>query len=462
MIFRLSLLMAILFILSLEIQADCISGEELRKNSDIVITGQTSYVHKNDSIWRISGRNPYTTDNRYNDIAIKLTSACAIVTNKLDADFSFYGLGYYPVLSVGAFEKDNHRARILIENLRLSYTLSDSMRLEGGKMINQKGAFFLKSPATLLTSFYAAFKPTRLYDPAMRTAYSESFWGGRLIMEHPNYAISLTVSPKLASIDKYYESSGNWSANERSNSQERYLLTYTDYRSSEHSPSLSVMLGDAPAIALADSYNYTSQLLFNAEIAFHATQQWRHLSGEKVDEVKAWQFPSSLYSQQDKKGVDLALGAQYTTDRFNVFGLEYYIQSEGYSKSEWQDQTDFIKYLNKPTGIDSLNNIFDNYKYLMASEISNTSNKGMLQGKHYLNAYASFQYKEGSSIQPYLIMNLVDSSTLVGMHYARPLKGLNDKAEMYTGFYSAIGSEDSEFSLYGETIGIYAGFKYHL
>lgn len=443
-------------------RAGCLTAEELKANADAVLTGQTSYVNKKNSLWRIHGSNPYTTDNNYNDIAFKLSSACSLVKNKLDMDFSLYALGYFPSLSVGAFEKESHRAKVLTDQLRLSYLLSDTTRLEGGKLRSPQGVFYLKSPATLLTNFYAAFKATRLFDKEMSSAYSESFWGARLSREYNNYALSLTIAPKLTSISKYYDSSSNWSANERSNSNERYLLSYTDFHFKRHTPSIHLMLGDSPSFAVADSYNYTSQLMINIEIALHQAQQWRHFSEKDKDKVQQWRFPSSLYSAENKKGAELAIGGQYTTDRFNVFGLEYYFQSEGYSQSEWREQTDFIRYLNKRTGHSAIDQAYDNYKYLMGSEISNTANKGMLLGKHYINAYASLLNGDKSSLQPYLIMNVVDRSILVGTHYIKPLQGLDDKAEVYTGLYSALGSKDSEFALFGETLGVYAGFKYHL
>jgi len=449
-------------VLSSGVEADCLAADELAANADVVLTGQASYVNKKTSLWRIQGRNPYTADNLYNDIGLKLSSACAVVENRLDLDFSFYGLGYYPALSVGAFEKDNHRAKMLIDQLRLSYTLSDSVRLEGGKLSAPQGTFFLRSPATLLTNFYAAFKPTRLYDPEMKAVYSESFWGARLTKAFRDYAFSLTVAPQLTHIDHEYQSSSNWSANERSNSSERYLLSYTDYRLKNHTSSVNLMLGDSPSLAIADSYNYTPQWVINAEVAFHTAQQWRHFSAKKAADVQAWQFPSSLYSTENKQGIELAIGGQYTTNRFSVLGLEYYFQSEGYSKSEWREQTDFIRYLNKETGYRMLDRAFDNYKYLMGSEISNTSNKGMLQGKHYVNAYASFLSDDKSTLQPYLAMNIVDGSALLGIHHLKPLKGMNDKAEIYSGLYSALGRKDSEFALFGDTLGVYVGFKYHL
>ena len=44
------------------------------------------------------------------------------------------------------------------------------------------------------------------------------------------------------------------------------------------------------------------------------------ISEEKSAEVQNYAFPSSLYETEDKNGVELAVGGQYTTDTFNVFG----------------------------------------------------------------------------------------------------------------------------------------------
>ncbi|EPK9525180.1 hypothetical protein NOX19_004964, partial [Klebsiella aerogenes] len=89
-------------------------------------------------------------------------------------------------------------------------------------------------------------------------------------------------------------------------------------------------------------------------------------------------------------------------------------------------------------------------------------NKGMLQGRHYINSWLSLQNTDHSTFQPYLVMNLVDGSALIGTHYIKPVKGLGERVEIYSGFYSALGHRDSEFALFGETLGIYVGFKYYL
>ncbi|EOW2733749.1 hypothetical protein ACOV22_000786 [Klebsiella michiganensis] len=444
------------------VQGYCLSESALKDNMDVTLTAQISYVNKEPSIWKIDGRNPYTTDNAYNDVALGIKGQCELVDNNLNMDFSFYSLGYYAIRRPGAFEKDKDRARILIDRLSFTYALSDTTRLEGGKLRPSKGAFFLRSPATLLTNYYSGFKTTRIYGPAMESAYSESFWGTTLSKEYHDYNFLLTIAPRLSSIDKYYESSGNWSAAQRSNSEERYLLSYNDYRLASHRLSANLLLGDNPAFSLSELYNYTSQFLINAEFSWHKGQQWRHFSNDKKEAVLAGVFPSSLYSAEDKQGVEFALGGQYTTDSFSVFGLEYYFQSEGYSKKAWQDQIDFIRLMGYRTGYDFLNRVFDNYKYLMASEIGNTSNRGMLLSRHYFNTYFSLHNHDQSTLQPYAMINIADGSVLFGAHFIKPLQGKWAPLELYSGAYSSLGSSESEFALFGETLSIYVGFKYYL
>ncbi|VDZ69467.1 uncharacterised function (plasmid) [Klebsiella aerogenes] len=104
------------------------------------------------------------------------------------------------------------------------------------------------------------------------------------------------------------------------------------------------MLGDSPSLALSDGYNLTPQFVVNVEAALHKTQQWRHFSVEKRNEVLSGLYPSSLYAQNDKKGYELAVGGQYTTDFFSVFGIEYYYQSEGYSNRHGESRLILLGY----------------------------------------------------------------------------------------------------------------------
>lgn len=447
---------------SFNAQASCFTADDIRDNADVTLFAQASWVNKQSSIWQIEGQAPYAPNNFYGDFGVKFSSGCSLIDDKLELSFSLYGLAYAPVKQVGKFEEDNSRSRALLDLLSLTWNLSDNLHLEGGKLVPARGNFFMRSPADLLSSYYGGFKPTRLYEPSMRQIYPESFWGGRLSWNSLEYSLGLTVVPALAEINRRYESSGNWSANQRSNASESYLLSYTASGLEKHTPTVSLLLGDSRSVSVGDSYTYTPQLVLSAEMAYHASQQWRHFSPDKAAEVTAWAFPSSLYASEDKEGVELALGGQYTSDSFDIFGLEYYYQSEGYSKSEWQQQVDFVKSLNRSTGYAFLDRAFDSYKYLMAAEINNAANKGMLQGRHYIHAYASLLTAHGLKLQPYIMMNMVDGSAMPGIHFNMALEKINQQLEIYTGAYTALGSKDSEFALFGETFGTYVGFKYHL
>ncbi|MDF7761095.1 hypothetical protein PU683_16365 [Kosakonia cowanii] len=443
-------------------QASCLSGDEVVANSETALMLQTSYIKRTASPWRTDGESSYTPTNAFQDAGIKFSSKCAVIENRLDIDFSLSGLAYYAWHSSGSFEEDQQRSRLLLNRLQLNYTLSDHLRLEAGKLTTTPGLFFLKSPAALMNNYYAGFKSTRLYDPAMRSSYSESSWGARLVDNHRDYSLSLTVAPQLATINQRYETSSRWSAKRRGNAQARYLLSYTDYRLANHTPALSLLLGDTRSLALSDSFSYTPALTFNGEMALHNAQQWRHFSPERAAEVVDYQFPSSLYRADRNAGVEVALGAQYTTRDFAVLGLEYYFQSEGYSGSEWQQQAQFSRYLNRASQPAVLDQISDAYKYLMGAEMGNIANRGQLQGKHYLSAYGSLRSKQGATLQPYITMNMRDNSALLGLHVSTPVAAFDDSLNVYAGGWAGLGKQDTEFAFFGKTVGFYLGLNYFL
>ena len=442
--------------------AECLSGAEVAQNATVTLFEQTTYVKKQTSPWQINGKNPYIRNNVFNDAGINIASSCALVDNALNLDFSLYGLTWYGARPLGAFEKEDRRSRAILEKLRMVYSVSDQIQLEMGKLKPKPGLFFLRSPADLLSQYYGGFKPTRLYDPQMRSAYQSSSWAATLSADDRQHALSLSVVPKLSTIDKRYLSSSAWSDNQRGNSSEAWLLSYSSHHFRDHTPGARVLLGDSQSVAFSDSFTWTPQVTFKGEMAFHRGQRWRHLSDRQRRALERYQFPTSLYSAEDKPGVELAAGGEYTSDNFSLFGLEYYFQSEGYSRSQWQKQRELLRFLNTRTGYDPLDSAFDSYKYLMSSEISNTGNKGMLQGKHYLNAWASLQAGGDIALRPYLVLNLVDTSTLAGLHVSAPLNAINDSLEAFGGFYAALGAADSEFALFGESVGMYVGLKYYL
>jgi hypothetical protein len=70
---------------------------------------------------------------------------CSPVKDLIDLDFSIYALAYYPVNRVGLFEKDNERTKLLIEKLRLTWLLFDSVRLTGATSHSAR-CFLFKIP----------------------------------------------------------------------------------------------------------------------------------------------------------------------------------------------------------------------------------------------------------------------------------------------------------------------------
>ncbi|MGP3590090.1 hypothetical protein [Vagococcus sp. WN89Y] len=428
----------------------------------ITLWQQLSYRHKDAAIWRIAGKKTYTDNNAYNDMAINLSNNCTLIDSKLEFLFSAYALIYSSWRDTGSFETDQNISRTLIDKLSLAYNFNEKFRFEGGKLKTDPGVFFLKSPAKLINTSYNGFKPTRLYDTEIRRVYEESFWGGSLSTGTSAYALTFTAAAKFAKIEERYQTSGDWSAAQRSNARERYLLSWTDYRQANHTPSVHFMAGDSPGVAFADTFEVMDRVIVNAEFAMHCKQQWRHFSPASAERIRAYDFSRWLYREHDINSFELALGVQYTTDKLNSFGMEYYFQSEGYSEASWKKQIDFIKYLNTSAWNSDLANAYDNYKYLMAAEINNTINQGMLQKRHYIYSYANIIVSENLTVQPWLILNIQDSSAMLGIHTQIPLSRIDERLEMWSGIYATQGRKNSEFALFGEALNIYLGFKYFL
>lgn len=428
----------------------------------VTLFEQVSFVNKQGSEWQINGKNPYTRNKVFNDAGVNVEGHCALVTDTLDLDYSLFGLTWYSTRLLAEFERDPHRSRAVIERLRLAYTVSERVQLDVGKLKTKPGLFYLRSPFDLVSQYYGGFKPTRLYDPQLKNAYFSSSWAGTLSVENDRYALFLTAIPELAKIDKRYLSSSEWTETQRGNSSEAWLLEYNPRHFRDHTPGIRVLLGDAQSVAVSDSYRYMPQMAFNVELAYHQQQRWRHLSGHNERRLEHYQFPSALYAVQDKPGFEFAAGGQYTTDDFSIFGVEYYFQSEGYSRAQWQEQRRLLRFLNTRSGFEPLDKAFDSYKYLMSSEIGNIGNKGLLQGKHYLNVWSSIQMDGGAKVQPYLVSNLTDYSAIAGLHVSTPVRAINDRLEVYSGFYTAVGRKSAEFSLFGEALGGFVGFKYYL
>ncbi|WP_120509742.1 hypothetical protein [Rahnella bruchi] len=426
---------------------------------DVVLYGQVSAVERQHSLWRIQQKNPYRADNMLRDAALNYAGSCQPAAD-LTVDFSLYGLFWSGWRPTGAFEQDDSHARFLADKLALTYAASDQLRLELGKLKAQGGLFYLKSPAALMNNYYAGFRSSRIYYPGVQPAYTASYWGGGITHDNEVRSLSLSVSPALSREGPYYQSSGNWRDAARSNSDERYLLSWSGREVADHTPTLNLMGGSNKSVAVADSYQFAPQWQFNAEAAWHWQQQWRHLDAQLADRLQGYSFPDQLYSREEQRNTELALGVQYTTDQFSQFGVEYYFQSAGYSVAEWRKQTDLIRFLNQRSGNAALDRLFDDYKFLMAGEINNTTNRGQLLGKHYLSTFNSILMADESVIQPYAIFNLGDYSTLVGVNYSKPVAAFDKKLAIYCGVYSAQGKQNSEFGLFGDTIGSWLGFKY--
>ena len=63
----------LLLMLSFDLWADCLTGADVAKSTDVTLFEQVSYVNRQALVWRINGKNPYTQNNTFNNLGLKLS-----------------------------------------------------------------------------------------------------------------------------------------------------------------------------------------------------------------------------------------------------------------------------------------------------------------------------------------------------------------------------------------------------
>ncbi|MCU3613991.1 hypothetical protein N8V88_13190, partial [Enterobacter hormaechei subsp. oharae] len=78
----------LLLMLSFDLWADCLTGADVAKSTDVTLFEQVSHVNRQALIWRINGKNPYTQNNTFNNLGLKLSGGCSVIDNKLALDYT--------------------------------------------------------------------------------------------------------------------------------------------------------------------------------------------------------------------------------------------------------------------------------------------------------------------------------------------------------------------------------------
>lgn len=434
-------------------------------------TGQ--YISNN--ITRNIEGEPYT-NNSYTSFYISIDVQCSIV-DELSARLKNSWEYSQHYNSQGEFEGQDNNTSFIYSEAFLSWQPFDNLFFDIGKIDKKNGYLFAFSPMDKLRNMTVNPRGTRINSTGAKWQdfYSEGAIGINTTLYTNIGTFDFSVFPRISDNRYPYESSNKWSMKDRTNSDERYAISFESTGLTDVTPSISVYFGDQRGASFGINSHLTDNVLLSIE-ASYMRQKIRELDFSLVDMLHDFQ-PNQryLFSYQTKNSYDFGIGLRYMRTAKQEFGIEYYTQSRGYSRSEWSryfDVTSFFNYgyisaLKKrfpgipipPLYLELLNREYQSFLSGFVLETDNQARMGRPLGKHYVTIYMSNNNDEIRTINFNIssVVNLIDFSSIINLHIN---SYLTENLQGYFGSYYSFGSENSEFGQFGEKGSFYVGLQY--
>lgn len=430
------------------------------------IEGIASY--SSDSLWQFD--DPAFRNNTVANLYLSSVGRCTLTET-----FSIKGQasGEYAIQAhqPGTLEDKRYQGLGILNEAVGSWAVSDSWYIDAGKVRKTSGYLFSVAPLDLTRNISGNMRSVRVYGlgDRWRNFYDEGAYGISSSLYRNEGTYTLAAYPRLKRNDQRREASSEWDALLRTNSTDRYYASYTATGLKAFNPTFSLLTGNQKTLAMGTSGNMTDRLILSVEGSASYGQTWRHLDMAAARETRQNNTALEPYKiRSNGAQADIGVSLRYTTDDQTEYGAEYYGQSQGYSRSEWQDNFDTIRFVNggysksllplPPTVMANIRAGYQQYSRMMAAETDNVGRGGNLLGKHYLTLYTRTNTEQVGSIDWSVsgMVNLVDGSNVLNLHLSTPLK---NNLEVYTGVAASFGRKDSEFGTFGEKGNIYAGMR---
>jgi len=373
----------------------------------------------------------------------------------------------------GSLQDSRHTGKMFFNQLSLSWAVRDNVFIDAGKLRPRYGYLYAVSPLDMLRNPHGAFRSVHVNATGdnWTSFYDEGSWGVSATTYTDAGSWDLVILPRLALNGSDMNADRHWSSLERTNSQDRYLFSYSTTGLSELTATTSLLAGTQQRVAGGISYTLNDNWIINLEGSLMHGESWRHLQSAASSKLHNYSITTSdhPFTRADH-GIngDIGGGLRYTTSGQVETGIEYYGQSQGYSRSEWKRLLRDVAFTNggyadpyfPTTSSRQVRDAFRFYAHIMADEIDKTGRQGALQGKHYLMLFNSRNRSETRAInwRTSAIINLTDGSTLANLQLSSPVR---EDLEIYTGTSFTFGGTGSEFSLFGEKGTYYAGLRYY-
>ncbi|WP_028222187.1 lysozyme inhibitor LprI family protein [Paraburkholderia oxyphila] len=345
---------------------------------------------------------------------------------------------------------------------------SEQIFLDVGKIERNNGNLFSQNPLDVVRNTSGNLRSTLVSngDTNRYGFYREGSVGVGVSAYNDHGTIDLAYLPKLASNSDQAQSAERWSTLERTNSNNRFYAAFTSSVLSNFNPTVAAVVGDYNVLGVGTSGYLMDNLMLGVQASVSKGQRWRHLDMAKAEAIRAYQNVGDPFAiDRDGALTDIAVGLRYTDSERREYGIEYYGQSQGYSRNEWKGYFDTVTFINGgyakglPSAVASnLASGYDQYSSLFASETDNANRANNLLGKHYLTVFVSSKKQALRKLDwtASVTTNLVDGSAYAN---ARLSTFASNHVELYTGASMSFGSSRSEFGQFGRRGYVYAGTR---
>lgn len=430
------------------------------------IEGISSYT--SDSLWQFD--DPAFRNNAVANLYLSSVGRCTL-TDTFSVKAQASGEYALQARQPGELEDNQHQGLGILNEAVGSWAVSDSWYIDAGKVRKTSGYLFSAAPLDLLRNISSNMRSVRVFGlgSRWRNFYDEGAYGASSSLYRNEGTYTLAAFPRLKRNDQRSEAGSEWNALLRTNSTDRYYASYTTTGFKAFNSTFSILTGNQKTLAIGTSGNLTDKLILSVEGSLSHGQTWRHLDMTAARDTRQNNVALEPYKMRSNGAqADIGIGLRYTTDDQTEYGAEYYGQSQGYSRSEWKDNFDTIRFVNggykssltplPPSVIAGIRESYQQYSRMMAAETDNVGRGGNLLGKHYLTLYTRTNKEQVGDIDWSVsgMVSLVDGSNVLNLHLSTPLK---NNFEVYTGVAASLGSKESEFGTFGEKGNIYAGMR---
>ncbi|WP_322059110.1 hypothetical protein [Paraburkholderia sp. J63] len=345
---------------------------------------------------------------------------------------------------------------------------SEQVFVDVGKIERSNGNLFAQNPLDVVRNTAGNLRSTFANngDTNRYGFYREGSVGAGVTAYTDHGTIDLAYLPKLATNDDQAQSAEKWSTLQRTNANNRFYASFTSSALSNFNPTVAVVAGDYNVLGLGTSGYLMDNLMLGVQASVSKGERWRHLDMAKAAAIRAYQDVGDPFSiDRDGARTDIAVGLRYTDSARREYGIEYYGQSQGYSRNEWKNYFDTVTFVSSgyakglPSSVAAnLASGYNQYESLFGSETDNANRAGNLLGKHYLTVFVSSKKSALHKLDwtASATTNLVDGSAYIN---ARISTYATERVELYTGASMSFGSSNSEFGQFGRRGYVYAGTR---